>query len=81
MTTLEDTCILYRGGPIALAAVQQDAAEALRAGGLASTGGAEVLRKLHITMLTLWVSPGGSADILAATLLLDRICSAPGTNL
>jgi len=32
-------------------------------------------------MLTLWVSPGGSADILAATLLIDRICSQPRTNL
>ena len=81
MTTLEDTCILYRGGPTALVALQQGAAEALRAGGAASSEGAQALRNLQATMLTLWVSPGGSADILAATLLIDRICSQPRTNL
>ncbi len=75
MATLPDTCILQRGGTLALRAVQDEAACVLRLGGCTTMAGAEVLRALEKTMLRLWVSPGGAADLLAATLFVDRLTS------
>lgn len=76
MATLPDTCILQRGGTPALHAVQDGAACVLRLGGCTTMAGAEVLKSLEKTMLRLWISPGGAADLLAATLFVDRLTSA-----
>jgi triphosphoribosyl-dephospho-CoA synthase len=73
MSQLEDTCLLYRGGEAALASAQQGAAAVVRAGGCGTTLGRECLRLLDRRLLRLNVSPGGSADLLAATLFLDAI--------
>jgi len=73
MARLEDTCVLYRGGADALMAVQTGAAEVLFAGGPGSVSGDEALRRLDQELLTRSVSPGGSADLLAATLFLDAL--------
>lgn len=70
---LDDTCVLARGGPAALAQVQAGASAVLAAGGLATGAGRAALTRLEQTMLALNVSPGGAADLLAATLLLDRL--------
>jgi triphosphoribosyl-dephospho-CoA synthase len=75
MSTLPDTCILRRGGASALSAVQQGARRVGREGGSSTFEGSIALRMLEQTMLQLWVSPGGSADLLAATLFLDRLTS------
>lgn len=75
MATLPDTCILQRGGPSALGTVQQEAAAVLRSGGCSTFSGAAALHILEETMLRLWVSPGGAADLLAATLFLDGLTS------
>lgn len=70
---LDDTCVLSRGGSAALAAVQAGAASVLSAGGAASASGRRALRRLEADMLARDVSPGGAADLLAATLFLDRL--------
>jgi triphosphoribosyl-dephospho-CoA synthase len=76
MSTLPDTCILQRGGPSALWAVQHGAKSIEDMGGASTSAGAIALQALEQTMVQLWVSPGGSADLLAATLFLDRLTSA-----
>jgi triphosphoribosyl-dephospho-CoA synthase len=73
MACLEDTCVLYRGGAEGLTAVQKGAADTLFAGGPGSVAGDEAMRRLHQEFFTRRVSPGGSADLLAATLFLDAL--------
>ena len=70
---LDDTCVLSRGGSVALASIQSGAAGVLAAGGAATTQGKRALRCLEADMLARNVSPGGAADLLAATLFLDRL--------
>ena len=71
MATLDDTCLLHRGGRPALAAAQRGAAAALRAGGAAMPAGRAALLRLDAELLARNASPGGSADLLAAVLFLD----------
>lgn len=73
MAELDDTCVLSRGGPTALASVQDGAAGVLAAGGAGRPAGRRALRALEKHLLALDVSPGGAADLLAATLFLDRV--------
>ena len=73
MAGLDDTCLLARGGQVALLAAQGGAQRVLDAGGTASARGRRALRALDDQLLALHVSPGGAADLLAAALLLDRI--------
>ncbi|MEY8709209.1 triphosphoribosyl-dephospho-CoA synthase MdcB [Mangrovibacter phragmitis] len=73
MTTLSDTCVLSRAGMVGLEAMQQGANAVLKAGGCASRAGRQQLADLDQTMLRLNASPGGAADLLAATLFIDRV--------
>ena len=73
MATLDDTCVLARGGANALRVVQTGAATVRAEGGLATQQGRRAFRLLEHDMLALHVSPGGAADLLAATLFLDRL--------
>ncbi|HEY4048509.1 MAG TPA: triphosphoribosyl-dephospho-CoA synthase [Acidobacteriaceae bacterium] len=73
MTTLEDTCLLYRGGKNGLLAAQRGAAAVLEAGGSATSGGMKKLLALDTRLVRLRLSPGGSADLMAATLFVDAI--------
>lgn len=73
MTRLDDTCVLHRGGPVALATMQQGAQAVLDAGGSASLAGRRQLLLLDRELLAANASPGGAADLLAATLLVDRL--------
>ena len=73
MASLDDTCLLHRGGRIALETTRTGALAILRAGGTATPAGLRRLYRLHDELMTLWVSPGGSADLLAVTLFLDRL--------
>ena len=72
MTTLADTCVLWRAGLEGLAAMQQGARAVLDAGGSASLAGRRQLRALDARLLQLNASPGGAADLLAACLFLDK---------
>ncbi|AXA67207.1 triphosphoribosyl-dephospho-CoA synthase [Pseudomonas oryzihabitans] len=73
MTALDDTCVLHRGGPAALTTMQQGARAVLHAGGSASLAGRRQLLILDRQLLAANASPGGAADLLAATLLVDRL--------
>jgi triphosphoribosyl-dephospho-CoA synthase len=78
MTTLSDTCVLYRAGEAGLQTMQHGAQAVLDAGGSASLGGRRRLHELDQQLLALNASPGGAADLLAACLLIDRIESGDG---
>jgi triphosphoribosyl-dephospho-CoA synthase len=73
MSSLDDTCLLYRGGQTALAAAKEGATAVEAAGGTGTALGREQLYRLDRRLLDLHVSPGGSADLLAAALFLDAI--------
>jgi triphosphoribosyl-dephospho-CoA synthase len=73
MATLDDTCLLARGGRHALRATQAGARRVLAIGGIGTPHGRKALCALERRMRILHVSPGGAADLLAATLLLDRL--------
>ena len=73
MASLDDTCLLHRGGLAALQAAKLGALVVLAVGGTATPAGIERLHRLHAELMMLWASPGGSADLLAVTLFLDRL--------
>jgi triphosphoribosyl-dephospho-CoA synthase len=73
MASLDDTCLLHRGGPAALQAAKVGALAVLAAGGTAAPAGLVRLHRLHAELMGRWASPGGSADLLAVTLFLDRL--------
>jgi triphosphoribosyl-dephospho-CoA synthase len=64
---------LYRGGQSALAAAKEGATAVEAAGGTGTALGLEQLYRLERRLLDLHVSPGGSADLLAAALFLDAV--------
>ena len=78
MTTLADTCVLYRAGETGLQTMQNGAQAVLDAGGSASLAGRRRLHELDQQLLALNASPGGAADLLAACLFIDRIESGDG---
>jgi triphosphoribosyl-dephospho-CoA synthase len=63
---LDDTCILHRGGPEALTYAKKQASIFLEFGYI------EWLNSLNEDFSRRNISPGGSADLLAATLFLDK---------
>ncbi|PJN91719.1 triphosphoribosyl-dephospho-CoA synthase [Bacillus sp. mrc49] len=67
ISVLDDTCILHRGGRGALLFAKKRSAEIL------STGRIEGLDALNEEFMLHDISPGGSADLLAATLFLDKL--------
>jgi triphosphoribosyl-dephospho-CoA synthase len=73
MSRLDDTCLLYRGGEEALIAAKRGAAAVESAGGSGTSIGRLRLNHLDRQLLALGVSPGGSGDLLAATLFLDAL--------
>lgn len=76
MSQLSDTCVLHRAGLEGLTRMQTGARAVLAEGGAASLAGRRQLRELDRDMLALNASPGGAADLLAATLFLDRLAPA-----
>jgi triphosphoribosyl-dephospho-CoA synthase len=72
MASLDDTCLLHRGGLPALEAAQRGARTVLAVGGSSSAAGRHALLRLDADLLARNASPGGCADLLAACLFLDR---------
>jgi len=72
MASLDDTCLLHRGGLLALRTAQHGASAVLAAGGSSCAAGGRALLRLDAQLLRLHASPGGCADLLAAGLFLDR---------
>ena len=73
MSSLDDTCLLHRGGMEALELTKKSAENILWHGGFSTRNGRMAFNKLDEDLLALNASPGGSADLLAATLFLDGL--------
>lgn len=73
MRHLEDTCVLYRGGRHSLEEIQRGAGRVLEAGGASTKEGIVQLLLLDTIAKARGVSPGGSADLLAAAIFLNSI--------
>lgn len=72
MSSLEDTCLLHRGGWAALHAARSGARRVLAFGGSATAAGGAALLALDAELVSRNASPGGCADLLAACLFLDQ---------
>ena len=77
MAELEDTNVLVRHGPEVARSVRQQAQDILASGGMQTAAGREAIRQLDQAFITRRISPGGCADLLAATLFIWMI-SHPG---
>jgi triphosphoribosyl-dephospho-CoA synthase len=77
MASLDDTCLLHRGGRAALTTARRGARAVLEAGGASTAMGRQALFRLDAKLLALNASPGGSADLLAAVLFLDHVGARP----
>ena len=73
MAEVNDSCVLYRGGREALSLVKSGARAVLRMGGYGSAHGRKLMRELDRQLIARHISPGGSADLLAATIFLDAV--------
>lgn len=71
MSSLDDTCLLHRGGEVALVAAQRGAREVLDVGGTATAAGWRALLDLDARLTALNASPGGCADLLAGCIFLE----------
>jgi triphosphoribosyl-dephospho-CoA synthase len=70
ISKLEDSCLLARGGTLGLAIAQQGADEIVRLGGSSSRAGRRALLELNDVLVRAGLSPGGSADMVAAGIFL-----------
>src|SRR5229473_2815104 len=70
MATLVDTNLLYRGGPQALAFAQRTASDFLKEGGVYRRDWRRRAMKIHNDFVQRRLSPGGSADLLSATVFV-----------
>lgn len=73
MASLEDTCLLHRGGWPALQAARGGAQRVLSLGGSSTAAGRQALLALDAELVRRDASPGGCADLLAASLFLDAV--------
>jgi triphosphoribosyl-dephospho-CoA synthase len=70
---LPDTNLLHRGGAEGLAFARESAREFLRAGGVHRRDWEASARAMHRAFVARNLSPGGSADLLAAGLFVRRL--------
>jgi triphosphoribosyl-dephospho-CoA synthase len=70
MARLDDTNLLYRGGRAGLSYAQAEADAFLAAGGVYQPHWRQRVLSLHREFVARRLSPGGSADLLAATLFV-----------
>jgi triphosphoribosyl-dephospho-CoA synthase len=75
MTCLDDSCLLGRGGRSGLHLAQAGASYVLQVGGAGTATGQRALHHLDHALVRRRLSPGGAADLLAATLFLHSIGS------
>jgi triphosphoribosyl-dephospho-CoA synthase len=73
MASLDDTCLLHRAGLPGLHAGQHGAQRVLANGGSSTPAGRAALASLERELMSLNASPGGAADLLAATLFIDSL--------
>jgi triphosphoribosyl-dephospho-CoA synthase CitG len=83
MAATTDTNILGRHDMAALAYAQSAARQALDAGGMATSTGRRAIAALDEDLTQRWISPGGSADLIALTYFLydlERSAIKPGPS-
>jgi triphosphoribosyl-dephospho-CoA synthase len=73
MSVVDDTCILHRSNMEVLKQIQRQAEAIINDGGMGIKANGETYQKLDRFITHHWVSPGGSADLLAATIFLHKI--------
>lgn len=73
MQVCEDTTIVYRQSPETLMEVQEKAKGIMRAGGMKTQEGREMIKKLCDEFVRRHISPGGSADLLGITVFIDLV--------
>jgi triphosphoribosyl-dephospho-CoA synthase len=73
MSVVDDTCILHRSDMGVLNRVRELAGDIIRAGGMGVAENCRAYEALDQFITRQWVSPGGSADLLAATIFLHKI--------
>ncbi len=74
MAVLDDTNLVHRGGIEGLRFVQRAARDYMAAGGSSRPDAAAHAQSLHRAFVARNLSPGGAADVLAATCWLQRVC-------
>ena len=75
-----DTNILGRHDMETLHSVQREAQQVLDAGGIRTEEGRAAVQALDEDFIRRWISPGGSADLIAVTHFLYRITSTSKTQ-
>lgn len=78
MESLPDTNLLYRGGDAGLRIAQRSAREFLAAGSVHRPGWETHAIMIHRQFVSQNLSPGGSADLLAATLFVGHLQCSKG---
>jgi triphosphoribosyl-dephospho-CoA synthase len=73
MAVVDDTCILHRSDMSTLKKVQRKARSIAKNGGLNKNLNWLDYMALHQFITQKWVSPGGSADLLSATIFIKKI--------
>lgn len=73
MAEVEDTNLLWRGGPDGLTAARLAARGFLAAGGVAAADWRGRAEAIHRDFVAARLSPGGSADLLGVTLFLEAL--------
>ncbi len=73
MADLDDTNLIHRGGLDGLLFAQETARAFMARGGTAASGWQTRAEAAHRAFVTRRLSPGGAADLLAATLFLDAL--------
>lgn len=71
IAALEDTNLLHRGGLSGLRFARRAARKFLDEGGVGRSSWREHARSVHESFVARWLSPGGSADLLAMTLFVE----------
>jgi triphosphoribosyl-dephospho-CoA synthase len=71
IAALEDTNLLHRGGLPGLRFAHRAARRFLDEGGVGRPGWRERAQSVHESFVARWLSPGGSADLLAMTLFVE----------
>lgn len=77
LAAMEDTNLLHRGGADGLTDARRAARDFLIAGGVGRADWLDRAMAVHRQFVARRLSPGGSADLLAVTVFLDRIGSEP----
>ena len=77
LQSVEDTNLLHRGGAEGLAFARQQASGFLAAGGVGQAGWRDRAACVHRGFVARRLSPGGCADLLAATVFLDGLNRLP----